>query len=148
MALPQTQHPNATRSRLLDRLRRSRLLLALLRAFRWMVASNGLLFAVAVVVVGGSFALSFTTDAWHWFQRSGALLVSIGAILTTRHLLRSMLTAMLEERKPSEAFASDRRTLSDSELATCFVGVWVVGLGTITWAYGDLVGCLFGSSCL
>ena len=148
MALRRTQHPNATKSRLLDRFRRSRLLLTLLLAFRWMVTSNGFLFAVAVVVVGGSFALSFTTDAWHWFQRSGALLVSIGAILSTRHLLRVMLTAMLEERKPSETFASDRHALSDSDLATCFVGMWVVGLGTIIWAYGDLLGCLIGSSCL
>ena len=148
MALTRTQYPNTTRSGLLDRFRRSRFMLTLLVAFRWMVTSNRFLFAAAVVVVGGSFALSFTTDAWHWFQRSGALLVSIGAILSTRHLLRGMLTAKLEERKPSETFASERRTLSDSDLATCFVGIWVVGLGTIIWAYGDLLGCIFGSSCL
>ena len=148
MALPRTQHRNTGISKRLDRFQRSRLLLTLPLAFRWMVASNGFLFALAVVVVGGSFALNFTTDAWHWFQRSGALLVSIGAILSTRHLLRGMLTAILEERKPSETFASDRRALSDSDLATCFVGLWVVGLGTIIWAYGDLVGCLIGSSCL
>ncbi len=148
MALPRTQHPNATRSRRLDRFRRTRLTLTPLLAFRWMVTSNRFLFAVAVVVVGGSFALSFTTDAWHWFQRSGALLVSIGAILSTRHVLRSMLTAMLEKRKPSETFSSDRLALSDSDLAACFVGLWVVGIGTIIWAYGDLVGCLIGSSCL
>ena len=148
MALPRTQHPNATRSRRLDRFRRNRLMLTLLFAFRWTVTSNGFLFAVAVVVVGGSFALSFTTDVWHWFQRSGALLVSIGAILSTRHLLRGMLTAMLEKRKPSETFSSDRLALSDSDLAACFVGLWVVGIGTIIWAYGDLVGCLIGSSCL
>ncbi len=148
MALPRTQHPGATRSRRIDRFQRSRLLLILLLAFRWMVTSNGFLFAVAVVLVGGSFALSFTTDAWHWFQRSGALLVSIGAILSTRHLLRGMLTAMLEQRKPSETFASDRHALSDSDLATCFVGLWVVAFGTIIWAYGDLLGCLFGTSCL
>ena len=148
MALPRTQHPNATRSRRRDRFQRSRLLWTLLLAFRWMVTSNGFLFAAAIVFVGGSFALSFTTDAWHWFQRSGALLVSVGAILSTRHLLRGMLTAMLEQRKPSETFASDRHVLSDSDLATCFVGLWVVALGTIIWAYGDLMGCLFGSSCL
>ena len=81
MALPQTQHPNATRSRRIDRYHRSRLLLTLLLAFRWIVTSNRFLFAVAVVVVGALFALSFTTDAWHWFQRSGALLVNIGAIV-------------------------------------------------------------------
>ena len=113
-----------------------------------MVTSNGFLFAAAVVTVGGSLALSFTTDAWHWFQRSGALLVSIGAILSTRHLLRGMLSSMLEEEKPSETFALDRRALSDSDLATCLVGFLVVGLGTIIWAYGDLLGCLFGPGCL
>ncbi len=148
MALPRTQHPNATRARLLVQFWRNRLWLALLFAFRWMVTSNGLLFAAAVVAVGGSLALSFTTDAWHWFQRSGALLVSIGAILSTRHLLRGMLSAMLEKEKPSETFASKRRVLSDSDLATCLVGFLVVGLGTIIWAYGDLLGCLFGSGCL
>jgi len=111
MALPRTQHSNAIIARLLRRFWRNRLWLTLLFAFRWMVTSNGFLFAAAVVTVGGSLALSFTTDAWHWFQRSGALLVSIGAILSTRHLLRGMLSAMLEEEKPSETFALDRRAL-------------------------------------
>jgi len=38
--------------------------------------------------------------------------------------------------------------LASADLAACFVGFWVVGSGTLIWAYGDLLGCLLGSNCL
>ena len=120
----------------------------LLVAFRRMVTSNALLLGAAVLLVGGSFTLSFATDAWHWFQRSGALLVSIGAVLSTRSILRVRLTAMIENRPFDEVFELQDDPHGASDLAACFVGFWLVGFGTIIWAYGDLLSCIFGSTCI
>ncbi len=131
-----------------DGSRRRRVWINLLRGYRWMVTSNELLLAAAILIVGGSFTLSFVTGDWHWFQRSGALLVSIGAILSTRHVLRATITAMIEEGGLNAVTTSGGRLIDDADLAACFVGFWVVGLGTIIWAYGDLAGCLLGSRCV
>ncbi|MCZ6640109.1 MAG: hypothetical protein O7F71_00915 [Gammaproteobacteria bacterium] len=115
----------------------------LIRSFRWMVTNNAFLFAVAIAIVGGSFTASAMLDAWHWFQRSGALLVSIGAILSTQHMLRTVTGTLLNIPRAVSANPQEHK-----DLVTCFVGFWVVGLGTLIWAYGDLAGCLFGSRCL
>jgi hypothetical protein len=64
-------------------------------AFRWTLLNSRFLYLLAAVLVGGSFLLSFNTDAWHWFQRSGALLVSIGALLSTRRALGLMLDSLI-----------------------------------------------------
>jgi hypothetical protein len=122
-------------------------LVKLMSVFRWIVTTDRFLLGIAVLIVGGSFALSLTTDAWHWFQRSGALLVSIGAIFSTRHVLKLSIDAMLYEQSSNEVSAA-RETLDDSEITTCFIGFCMVGVGTLTWAYGDLAGCVLGSSCL
>ena len=60
----------------------------LLLWFRWALTTSWFLFLLAAVLVGLSLLASFYTDAWHWFQRSGALMVSIGAVLSTRRALR------------------------------------------------------------
>ena len=61
-----------------------------------MVTTNRFLFTIATLIVGGSFALSYSMDDWHWFQRSGAMLASIGAILSSRPVLRTTIDTMLE----------------------------------------------------
>lgn len=117
-----------------------------LLTFRWVVTTDVVLFALAIVIVGGSFYASVTTGAWHWFQRSGAIMASIGAVLSTRPFLRSALNAMLEG---SDVLAAMRgsprvpRPQAESDFTACFVGFWLVGIGTLTWAYGDLLGWLF-----
>ena len=120
---------------------------ALLLAFRWMVTTDRFLFTIATLIVGGSFALSYTMDDWHWFQRSGAMLASIGAILSTRPVLRTTIDTMLARLRVNRARAQDGE-LASADLAACFVGFWVVGTGTLIWAYGDLLACLLGSNCL
>lgn len=117
--------------------------ISLIRSFRWMVTSNVFLFTVAIAIVGGSFTASATLDAWHWFQRSGALLVSIGAILSTQHMLRAITDTLLNTPKTVSTKAQQHK-----DLVTCFIGFWIVGMGTLIWAYGDLAGCVFGSRCL
>jgi hypothetical protein len=95
---------------------------------------------------------SFYTDAWHWFQRSGALMVSIGAVLSTRRALNLILEGVIRGSTPVESLASGETTQSIDmrELQTCVCGFLFVAMGTMIWAYGDLLGCLqqWNSSCL
>ena len=123
----------------------------LLLAFKWTVSNSRFLYLVAAVLVGGSLLVTLYTDAWHWFQRSGALLVSIGALLSTRRALGLMLESMiyggkLAQSQQDETAAAYRA----SELQTCVCGFLFVAMGTLIWAYGDLLGCLLSwdLSCL
>ena len=115
---------------------------------RSIMASNTLLVIAAVAAVGGSFVPSFTTDTWHWFQRSGALLVSIGAIISTRHVLLGTVSTVLREGRLRNLTLPATRTQSGPDLMTCFIGFWVVAVGTLIRAYDGLTGCLLGMACL
>ncbi len=122
----------------------TRLSLLLLKAFYALVMRTWLLMVLVALVAGASLLASFATGQWHWFQRSGALIVSIGAILSTRPLLRNELMRMIRQRTqdltvPAAAVPGD---VTRQDRSACFCGFWVVGTGTLTWAYGDLLGCL------
>lgn len=123
-----------------------------LRSFRWVLMTSWFLFLLAAIVVGTSLIVSFYMDAWHWFQRSGALMVSIGAILSTRRPLRLILESVIGDIAPQVHRRPDRSSfLSDiGELRTCVCGFFLVAMGTLIWAYGDLLGCLvhWNMSCL
>ena len=121
-------------------------------AFRWALTTSWFLFLLAAVLVGISLLASFYTDAWHWFHRSGALMVSIGAVLSTRRALRLLLEGMIDDNSHA-GFMTTSETIHASEmgeLQTCVCGFVFVAIGTLIWAYGDLLGCLmhWNSSCL
>ena len=124
----------------------------LLLGFRWMLTTSWFLFLLAAGLVGFSLLASFYTDAWHWFQRSGALMVSIGAVLSTRQALRLILESMIGGDNPVRSLTSSEIPESNEmgELQTCVCGFLFVAMGTLIWAYGDLLGCLmhWNSSCL
>lgn len=124
----------------------------LLRWVRWALTTTWFLFLLTAVLVGVSLLASFYTDAWHWFQRSGALMVSIGAVLSTRRALNLILEAMISGNSHERSLSSSETTQSIDmgELQTCVCGFLFVALGTMIWAYGDLLGCLlhWDSSCL
>jgi hypothetical protein len=124
----------------------------MLLSIRWVLTTNWFLFLLAAILVGTSFLVSFYADTWHWFQRSGALMVSIGAILSTRHPLGLILEGMIGDislqsplQTKGSAFLSEV-----GELRTCICGFMLVAMGTLIWAYGDLLGCLlhWNLSCL
>jgi hypothetical protein len=124
----------------------------LLRAFRWALTTSWFLFLLAAILIGVSLLASFYTDAWHWFQRSGALMVSIGAVLSTRRALQLILEGMIGDGKPTRPLTT-RETIQAremGELQTCVCGFMFVAMGTLIWAYGDLLGCLmhWNSVCL
>lgn len=124
----------------------------LLLLSRWVLTTDWFLMLAALLLVGGSLMVSAQTGAWHWFQRSGALMVAIGAVLSTRRPLRLMLNHLLGDL--------DSRTMvqpepdspyeNPAELRTCLCGFGLVASGTLIWAYGDLTGCLvtWSSQCL
>jgi hypothetical protein len=116
----------------------------MLLSFRWVVTTSWFLYLLAAILVGISLTASFYTDAWHWFQRSGALMVSIGAILSTRHALGLILGGMIDDSKAQSHIRTEKAPyLSDiGELRTCVCGFVFVATGTFIWAYGDLTGCL------
>jgi hypothetical protein len=124
----------------------------LLSWIRWALTTSWFLFLLAAVLVGFSLLASFYTDAWHWFQRSGALMVSIGAVLSTRRALSLILEGMISGSPPTRSLPGSEATQwSDmGELRTCVCGFMFVAMGTLIWAYGDLFGCLlhWNSSCL
>ena len=120
-------------------------------AFRWAVSNSRFLYLVAAVLVGSSLLITLHTDAWHWFQRSGALLVSIGALLSTRRALGLMLDSMIYGGKLAQSLqGKETAAYEASELQTCVCGFLFVAMGTFIWAYGDLLGCLLSweLSCL
>ena len=121
-------------------------------AFRWMLTTSWFLFLLAAILVSISLLASFYTDAWHWFQRSGALMVSIGAILSTRYPLGLILDSMIGDSAQRIRNQSDGSAFLNNmgELRTCICGFIFVAMGTLIWAYGDLLGCLvhWDGSCL
>jgi len=128
-----------------------------LLAVKWLMTTISFLLIAGVIIIGVSFFAGYYTDQWHWFQRSGALLVSIGAILSTRRMLRSGLDGLMHGSSASEVLAAIEKIrgyTEDSEtkrdLISAYWGFTVVGLGTVVWAYGDLIGCIIelNMSCL
>ncbi|MCH7744041.1 MAG: hypothetical protein IIB71_15420 [Proteobacteria bacterium] len=62
---------------------------------QWLISSPVILVSISIAISTSAFALSYSLDQWHWFQRFGAISVSIGAILSTRRLLRIGIQGML-----------------------------------------------------
>jgi hypothetical protein len=124
----------------------------ILVSIRWVLTTTWFLLLLSAVFVGTSLVASLYTDAWHWFQRSGALMVSIGAVLSTRRPLGLILESILDARglRRSSQFRDAFNQDEVNELRTCLCGFIIVAMGTVIWAYGDLVGCLlyWNASCL
>ena len=99
-------------------------------------------FAIAV-----SFLASFVTDKWHWFGRSGAIVTMAGVLLSVRPLVRLGFSEWLRslhtidgghlEPTPEEIEAEHQSKL---DATASHIGVYMALVGTIIWAYGDLIG--------
>jgi hypothetical protein len=87
--------------------------------------------AAGLAAAAGAYASTRTGD-WSNFARSGAVIVIIGALVTTWDSLRAGNSLMLmlahlfsPERMPSQT-----------------LGLCLIVLGTLIWAFGDLAGQL------
>lgn len=101
----------------------------------------------SVLFVLGSAAASIWSQHWHWFGRSGAILTIAGVMLTFRPFIRMGLTEWLRSQSsidggnfnPTAAeIESDRQVKIDGSASMC--GIYMAIVGTLIWAYGDLVG--------
>lgn len=99
---------------------------------------------MAVVVSG---VVSHITGKWHWFGRSGSIMTMAGVILSVRPLVRMGFPKWCQSLlvldgghivpKPEEIEA-DRQTKLDATASR--IGVFLALVGTLVWAYGDLIG--------
>jgi hypothetical protein len=80
-----------------------------LLVIKLLLSTTGFLLVLAASILGISIFASAYTGQWHWFQRSGALVVSIGAILSTRRLLRIGLGGLLEGRSYFDVASNSRQ---------------------------------------
>ena len=127
--------------------------LTVFQIVKWLMTTTIFLLTFAACIIGLTFFASFYTGQWHWFQRSGALIVSIGAILSTRRLLRRGINGVLLESSSFEVVMNEEKNevgVHDLEtrrdLISSYWGFGVVGFGTILWAYGDLMECLIAQN--
>ena len=79
-----------------------------------------------------------------------ALVVSIGAILSTRRMLRIGLDGLLAGSsyfdvvgRLNHAGDDGRDPETRRDLIAAYWGFGTVGFGTLVWAFGDLTACLF-----
>lgn len=117
--------------------------------FRRLLLSRAVVLTTALLWVGASLCLSIRTTDWHWFQRSGAIVVAAGAILSTRRLIRLGVAGLFQAETvlnggpaaPTEAdqAASNQQRI---DLSAARLGLILLAVGTAIWAYGDLIHAL------
>jgi hypothetical protein len=93
-----------------------------------------------------SITLSIVSCNWLWFARSGSILTLTGGVLAARRLIRlgvkeffhaeHMVDGGHAAPTPDET-ESDRQEYLDIQAA--HIGFWFIIIGTIIWAYGDLL---------
>lgn len=108
-----------------------------------------LLASASAFAVSISTRVSIMTHKWHWFGRSGAVLTMAGVILSFRPIMRMGLDGWLESQSvidgghvvptPEEIKADHQAQLDGKASQT---GIIMAIVGTLIWAYGDLVGGL------
>lgn len=108
-----------------------------------------LLFGLAAVVLVVSTVASYLTCKWHWFGRSGAIVTVAGVLLSVRPLVRMGLTEWVRSQSvidggqdppTPEEVEEDRQTKLDATATQ--IGAAMAVIGTLIWAYGDLIGGL------
>ncbi|MBA3692613.1 MAG: hypothetical protein H0W77_04115 [Acidobacteria bacterium] len=101
---------------------------------------------LSVIWVLVSLVISFFAYDWTWFGRSGAILTLGGAALALRPLLRMGVEEFYRDQHiidgghfdptPEEVEAERQGRL---DVRASHIGFWFVVIGTIIWAYGDLI---------
>lgn len=106
-----------------------------------------LLVGVAALAVAASFIASLVTSKWHWFGRSGAIITMTGVILSVRPLIRMGFSECFRSQSiidgghvvpTPEEVEAERQSKLDA--IASHTGVYMALIGSIVWAYGDLIG--------
>jgi hypothetical protein len=108
-----------------------------------------LILGIALAAVVVSVIASYVTCKWHWFGRSGAVITMAGVILSVRPLIRMGFAEWLKAQsiidlgqiEPTpEEIEEQRQSKLDAKASN--IGVDMALVGTLIWAYGDLIGGL------
>ena len=87
-------------------------------------------------------------DKWHWFSRSGSLLVCYGVFIAWRNF-KELPELMTLASKAKEEFKCDHEHKFLDTHISGFEGygksleLLVICLGTLVWGYGDLLDYIF-----
>lgn len=116
---------------------------------------------VAVAVTAISIWRDYGSESWLWFQRSGSIIVLIGAILSYRSILRvglhgvggtnpTLLKGTVTNSNPDGTInfkydAESKKLLNEAfwDKVAGYIGAILLVYGTLIWGYGDLLGRTF-----
>ena len=123
--------------------------------------------ALTVLSFIAGIVASFRTGDWTCFSRSGAAVVAIGIVLTSRQILEhNRRLQAFRRRRPPDAAASRSnpadpypgdwageqsirelirsRSREEESWKTEFNGLYMLVVGTLVWGFGDLLGLVAG----
>jgi hypothetical protein len=110
------------------------------------ILSPGLLISIPFIIFFISLLASIKSKNYHWFQRSGAIVVIFGTLL----LLRATLLTPLRERAldrlnyakwgAREELEKQEKQIWKEEIIWENFGLVMIIMGSAIWAYGDLIG--------
>lgn len=130
---------------------------------RRLFRSTPLLLLLVLGVLVTSIYKDIGSESWIWFQRSGAVLVLIGAVLGYRSVVRLGIGGVggapvlfakgtvvsvddsgpVQTMKVSYDTETEERFLQhELDKVAGYTGAWLMALGTLVWGYGDLLGRL------
>jgi len=126
-----------------------------------MFKNRFILALVGFLVVAASIYADWGAASWSWFQRSGSVIVLLGALMTYRSILRldvkgvggadpTFIKARVADidnsggtQKVTVKIDEDTQRLfsqADLDKLAGYVGAIFMIFGTIIWGYGDLAG--------
>ena len=108
-------------------------------------AHNGFLLTMAIGVAVIGVTASLVAGEWHWFSRSGAVLVLIGVLMSARKCVRVGFEGLLQDAtaidcNPSLQASEPENTENERsrDVRAAQRGIWVAVVGTLIWGFGDL----------
>jgi len=113
---------------------------------KWLFTDILLMGIIALIILITSITLSTKIDEWHWFQRSGAVLVLIGGILSSRKIIRKGFKDLFKDAVemsggsyvPTDEEINEKKQLK-IDIRAAKIGVALLLIGTLIWAFGDLL---------
>ncbi len=106
---------------------------------------SGFLLTMAIGVVAIGIAASLVAGEWHWFSRSGAIVVLIGVLMSARKCVRVGFEGLLQDATAIDCNpalqASGQKNAEkehNQDISAAQRGIWVAVAGTLIWGFGDL----------
>ncbi len=116
-------------------------------------AHSGFLLTMAIGVAVIGIAASLVAGEWHWFSRSGAVVVLIGVLMSARRCVRIGFKGLRQDEtaidcKPSLQASEQKNTEKEhsQDIGAAQRGIWVAVVGTLIWGFGDLLDLLGGTT--